>query len=132
MKQITLFVATLCASCGQLFAADRPNVVAILADDLGYGSVGCYGADGKLVRTPNIDRLAREGRRFTDANTTSSVCSPTRYSVLTGRYGWRTSLKSGVLSVYSPLHIESTRLKLRISSIVVVIAHDWPLGTSGC
>lgn len=94
------------------FAADTPNVVIILADDYGYGSAGCYGADGKLIQTPNIDRLAREGRRFTDANTTSSVCSPTRYSVVTGRYCWRTSLTSGVLGTFSPLHIETTRLTL--------------------
>ena len=60
----------------------RPSILLILADDLGWGSVGSYGADPKLIRTPNIDRLAKEGRRFTDANTTSSVCSPTRYSVL--------------------------------------------------
>ncbi|MGV3660848.1 MAG: sulfatase family protein [Prosthecobacter sp.] len=93
-------------------AADTPNVVIILADDYGYGSAGCYGADGKLIQTPNIDRLAREGRRFTDANTTSSVCSPTRYSVVTGRYCWRTSLTSGVLSTFSPLHIETTRLNM--------------------
>jgi len=92
--------------------APRPNVVLIVADDLGYGSVGCYGADPKLVRTPNIDRLAAEGRRFTDANTTSSVCSPTRYSVLTGRYCWRTSLKQEVLGTFAPLHIEPTRLTL--------------------
>jgi arylsulfatase A-like enzyme len=59
--------------------ADQPNVVIILADDLGYGSLNCYGADESLIRTPNIDRLARQGRRFTDANTPSSVCSPTRY-----------------------------------------------------
>lgn len=87
----------------------RPNIVIILSDDLGWGSVGCYGADPKLVRTPNIDRLAQEGRRFTDANTASSVCSPTRYGLLTGRYCWRTSLKYEVLSVGSPLHIETTR-----------------------
>ncbi len=92
--------------------AERPNVVIILSDDLGYGSVGCYGADSKLVRTPNVDRLAREGRRFTDANTTSSVCSPTRYSLLTGRYCWRTPLKHEVLGVFSPLHIEPGRLNL--------------------
>ena len=95
-----------------LFAADRPNIVIILADDYGYGSAGCYGADGNLVRTPSIDRLAKEGRRFTDANTTSSVCSPTRYSLMTGRYCWRTSAKSGVLSTFSPLHIETTRLNM--------------------
>ncbi len=89
-----------------------PNIIVILADDYGYGSAGCYGADGKLIRTPNIDRLAKEGRRFTDANTTSSVCSPTRYSVLTGRYCWRTSLTHEVLGVFSPLHIEPTRLNM--------------------
>jgi len=86
-------------------AADpRPNIVLVLADDFGYGSAGCYGANPALVKTPNIDRLALEGRRFTDANTTSSVCSPTRYSVLTGRYCWRTSLKHEVLSTFAPLH----------------------------
>jgi arylsulfatase A-like enzyme len=90
----------------------KPNIVVILADDYGYGSAGCYGADGKLVRTPHIDRLAREGRRFTDANTTSSVCSPTRYSLLTGRYCWRTSLTHEVLGTFSPLHIETTRLNM--------------------
>ena len=94
-------------------AAERPvNIVVILADDYGYGSSGCYGADGKLVRTPNIDRLAREGRRFTDANTTSSVCSPTRYSLMTGRYCWRTSLTHEVLGTFSPLHIETNRLNM--------------------
>ena len=89
-----------------------PNVVVILADDYGYGSVGCYGADGRLIRTPNIDRLAREGRRFTDANTTSSVCSPTRYSLMTGRYCWRTALTHEVLGTFSPLHIETNRLTI--------------------
>ncbi len=93
-----------------LFAAERPNVVVILSDDLGWGSVGCYGANPELVRTPNIDRLAKEGRRFTDANTTSSVCSPTRYAMMTGRYCWRTSLMSEVLGTTAPLHIETTRL----------------------
>lgn len=92
--------------------ASTPNIVIILSDDYGYGSAGCYGADGKLVQTPHIDRLAREGRRFTDANTTSSVCSPTRYSVLTGRYCWRTSLTHEVLSTFAPLHIEPTRLTI--------------------
>ena len=93
-------------------AADRPNIIVILADDYGYGSAGCYGADPKLVRTPAIDRLAAEGRRFTDGNTTSSVCSPTRYSLLTGRYCWRTTLDHEVLGTFSPLHIETTRFNL--------------------
>jgi len=63
---------------------DRPNVVLILADDLGYGDVGCYGAT--KLQTPNIDKLAREGRRFTDAHSASAVCSPSRYGLLTGEY----------------------------------------------
>lgn len=90
-------------------AADRPNIVIILADDLGYGSLNCYGADESHVRTPNIDRLAKHGRRFTDANTPSSVCSPTRYGLLTGRYDWRTNQKHGVINTTDPLHIETSR-----------------------
>lgn len=101
------------ALAAQLHAAERlPNIVVILADDYGYGSCGCYGADSTLIRTPSIDRLAQEGRRFTDANTTSSVCSPTRYSLMTGRYCWRTSLTHEVLGTFSPLHIETNRLTL--------------------
>lgn len=102
----------LVAGAGAASGASTPNIVVILADDYGYGSATCYGANPKLIQTPNIDRLVREGRKFTDANTTSSVCSPTRYSLLTGRYCWRTSLKHGVLGVASPLHIEPTRLNL--------------------
>ncbi len=86
-----------------------PNIVIVLADDLGYGSVGCYGAAEELVRTEHIDRLAREGMKFTDANCPSSVCTPTRYGLLTGRYCWRSPLKSGVLNVLDPLLIETDR-----------------------
>ena len=107
MRSLLCLLLTLTAS-----AADRPNIIVILSDDYGYGSAGCYGADPKLIRTPAIDRLAAEGRRFTDGNTTSSVCSPTRYSLLTGRYCWRTTLKHEVLGTFSPLHIEPTRLNL--------------------
>jgi arylsulfatase A-like enzyme len=87
----------------------RPNIVVILADDLGYGSVGCYGADPALLSTPRIDRMANEGRRFLDANTPASICSPTRYGLLTGRYSWRTKIKFGVLAQTSPLWIEPQR-----------------------
>jgi arylsulfatase A-like enzyme len=90
----------------------KPNIVIILADDLGYGSVGAYGANEKVVRTPSIDRLAEEGRRFTNAYTPSSVCSPTRYGLLTGRYDWRTGEKYGVLGSRSPLHIRTDRPNL--------------------
>ena len=111
--QLTVLLLTPLAALQAADAAKtQPNIVVILADDYGYGSAGCYGADGKLIQTPHIDRLAKEGRRFTDANTTSSVCSPTRYSVLTGRYCWRTSLTHEVLGVFSPLHSEPTRLTM--------------------
>jgi arylsulfatase A-like enzyme len=90
-------------------AAMPPNIVYILADDLGYGDVSCFNPDSK-IRTPNIDRLAREGMRFTDAHSNSSVCTPTRYGVLTGRYAWRSKLKRGVLGGYSQPLIEPGRL----------------------
>ena len=89
-------------------ATRRPNILVILADDLGWGSLACCGAEG--LKTPNIDRLAREGRRFTSAYAPGSVCSPTRYGLMTGRYYWRTSVKDGeVLLPDGPLHIEPDR-----------------------
>ena len=75
---LSVVVMLLISSGSITAAADRPNIVIILADDLGYGSLNSYGADLSLIHTPNIDRLAEQGRRFTDANTPSSVCSPTR------------------------------------------------------
>lgn len=110
----------------------RANVVVILADDLGFGSVGCYGAAAGLVRTPHIDRLAREGRRFVDATTPCSVCTPTRYALLTGRYCWRTPLTHGVLGVFEPLMIEPARPTL--ASLLKAQGYDtaavgkWHLG----
>ncbi|MCB1124339.1 MAG: sulfatase-like hydrolase/transferase, partial [Verrucomicrobiae bacterium] len=68
-------------------AADKPNVVIIFADDVGYGDTSCYGAT--KVRTPNIDKLASEGRRFTDAHAASAVCTPSRYCLVTGEYAFR-------------------------------------------
>ncbi len=70
-------------------AADKPNIVFILADDLGIGDVGCYGGDRCLIETPNIDALAASGLRFTDAHPSASVCGPTRQALMTGRYPWR-------------------------------------------
>lgn len=87
----------------------RPNVIVILTDDLGYADVASYG--GKIA-TPNIDRLAQSGVRFTDAHSPSSVCSPTRYGLLTGRYSWRSPLKQGVLGGLSPRLIEPNRMTL--------------------
>lgn len=71
------------ATVSSLWAATKPNVVLIFADDLGYGDVRCYAAT--KLKTPTIDRLAKEGRRFTDAHSASAVCSPSRYGLLTGK-----------------------------------------------
>lgn len=92
--------------------ADRPNIVLVVADDLGFGSVGAYGADHDLVQTPNIDQLAEQGLKFDRAYTTGSVCSPTRYAMLTGRYSWRTEMKTGVVNPNQPLLIEPDRLTM--------------------
>lgn len=86
-----------------------PNLVYILVDDMGYGDVSSLNPDSK-IQTPHIDRLAKEGMIFTDAHTSSSVCTPTRYNVLTGRYNWRTKLKQGVLDGYGPPLIKEDRL----------------------
>lgn len=83
--------------------SQRPNIVFILADDLGYGSINAYGADKSLVRTPNIDRISETGMRFTNVSTPASICTPTRYGFLTGRYPWRSPLKFGVTNPVDPL-----------------------------
>ncbi len=88
-----------------------PNIVFILADDMGYGDVSCNNPDAK-IKTINIDKLAKEGMRFTAAHSSSSVCSPSRYSILTGRYNWRSRLKAKVLDSYSPPLIDSSRLTI--------------------
>jgi len=88
---------------------NKPNIIFIMADDMGYGDLGCYNKDSKIP-TPNADRLAAQGMRFTDAHAPSAVCTPTRYGVLTGRYSWRTRLKKGVLNGYSPCLIDTSRM----------------------
>ncbi len=102
-----LFNCSLAASALQA-APEKPNIVVILCDDLGYGDVRVYYPEGK-VETPRMDALAREGMRFLDSHSPSSLCTPTRYGVVTGRYCWRTKLKQGVLNGYSPALIEPGR-----------------------
>ena len=92
--------------------ASRPNIVVILADDLGYGDLGCYNSASK-VPTPNLDRLAQQGLRFTDAHSPSTVCTPSRYSLMTGRMCFRTGYRGGVFTgVGGPSLIEKERLTL--------------------
>jgi len=112
-------------------ARQNPNIVYILCDDLGYGDVRCLNLQGKIL-TPNIDRLATQGMIFTDAHSSSSVCSPTRYGIMTGRYSWRSRLKSGVLGGMSPPLIESGRLTvasfLKQHSYHTAAIGKWHLG----
>ncbi|MFY0653494.1 MAG: arylsulfatase [Cyclobacteriaceae bacterium] len=108
MKGSTLKLICVCAIMCNGFLSiaqqqNKPNVIFILADDFGYSSLNCYGADKNLVRTPNIDRLAEKGMKYTNAYTAASVCSPTRYSFLMGRYPWRSEMKYGTWGVTSRL-----------------------------
>lgn len=109
----------------------KPNIIFIMADDMGYGDLGCYNEDSKIP-TPNMDALAAEGIRFTDAHSPSAVCTPTRYGVLTGRYCWRSRLKKGVLGGYSPALIESGRMTvaslLKQHSYATACIGKWHLG----
>ena len=102
LRQFALLVAVVVPVTPLYSAAPaKPNIVYILADDLGYGDVGCYNPASKIP-TPNMDRLAKEGMRFTDAHSPSAVCTPTRYALLTGRYAWRTRLQRNVIGPFSP------------------------------
>ncbi len=106
----TVGVAVAAALAGR--AAASPNVVVILADDLGYGDVQSYNPTRGKIPTPAIDRLAAQGMRFTDGHSSSGVCSPSRYTLLTGRYHWRTRLQSGIVDTFGPPLIAPDRLTI--------------------
>lgn len=85
--RILLLALAVGLTVSPVFARERPNIVIIYTDDLGYGDVSAYGATA--LKTPNIDRLAREGVRFTDGHSAAATCTPSRYALLTGEYAWR-------------------------------------------
>ena len=125
-----LFLTWICLSF-QPVAPSNPNIVYILADDLGYGDVSVYNPEGK-IETPNIDKLASQGMRFTDAHSPSSVCTPTRYALMTGRYPWRSRLPVGVLRGYSRTLIEHDRATvaslLKKNGYETGVVGKWHLG----
>ncbi|MEO2089754.1 MAG: arylsulfatase [Gemmataceae bacterium] len=131
MSRTTLLGLLALAAVLPAAAADKPNVVYILADDLGYGDVGCYNPKSKIP-TPYIDRLAKEGLRFTDAHSPSAVCTPTRYALLTGRYAWRTRLQRNVLGPFSQPLIAEKQLTvptmLREQGYATACIGKWHLG----
>ena len=102
-KNYYVLIVAIIFSCAPQVSTkrQRPNIIYILADDLGFGDLSFYNKDSK-IKTPNLDRLAASGMSFMDMHSTSSVCTPSRYSILTGEYGWRTGLKKGVLWSYGP------------------------------
>lgn len=126
---VILFCATVLVA--RPINTDKPNVIFILADDMGHGDVGAFNKDAK-IKTPKLDRMAADGMCFMDAHTSSSVCTPTRYGILTGRYNWRSTLKSGVLGGASPALIERERTTvasmLKRSGYTTAYIGKWHLG----
>jgi arylsulfatase A-like enzyme len=106
-----LFINTNCASSQttEKTKTKKPNIIYILADDLGIGDLSIYNENSK-IQTPHLDKMGKEGLKFTDAHTSSSVCTPTRYGIITGRYNWRTPLKEFVTWGNSPSLIKKNRL----------------------
>lgn len=105
----TILAIGLLACVSSLSQAAKPNIVFVLCDDLGYGDIHCLNPDRGKIPTPGVDRLAKEGMIFIDAHSGSSVCTPTRCGLLTGRYSWRTRLQSGVAQGFSPCLIAAGR-----------------------
>ena len=107
MKKQVLLLFSLVLSA----LADKPNIILIYVDDMGYGDASCLNPKSKF-KTPNIDRLAKEGMTFTDGHCSDTVCTPSRYGLLTGRYSWRTTLKRGVMGAEGTCLITNGRMTL--------------------
>lgn len=106
---LKLVAFTLLCSLLTTVHAAKPNIVFIMCDDLGYGDINCLAPKTCKIETPGADKLAREGMIFTDAHSGSSVCTPTRYGLMTGRYSWRTRLQKGVVTGFAPSLIDKNR-----------------------
>lgn len=136
MKKVFAVLVLALLPCGLMphARAAAPNIVYILADDLGYGDVHCLNPERGKIPTPHMDQLAADGMVFTDAHSSSSVCTPTRYGILTGRYNWRTHLQKHVLNGYSQPLIAKDRLTvagvLKEQGYNTAAIGKWHLGLS--
>ena len=123
-----LLLNLICATAA--FAA-KPNVIVIYVDDMGYGDASCLNPEAKF-RTPHIDRLANEGMTFTDGHSSDTVCTPSRYGLLTGRYSWRTTMKRGVMGAEGACLITEGRMTLasflRDNGYTTGMVGKWHLG----
>lgn len=111
------------------YAQNRPNVILIYADDLGYGDLSCYGAT--QIATPNLDRLAQQGIRFTNAHSTSATCTPSRYALMTGTYPWRkkgTGILPGDAALIIPTDRQNLATVFRNAGYATAVVGKWHLG----
>jgi len=117
---------------GQALKNNHPNIVLIYSDDVGYGDVSCYGAN--TIATPNIDKLAAAGTRFSNAHTTSATCTPSRFSLLTGQYAWRkkgTNVAPGNASLIIPVDKGTLPRMLQGAGYTTGVVGKWHLGLGG-
>ena len=114
--RLLFLLAAACCLAPLAHSAEKPNIVYIICDDLGYGDIHCLAPKTSKIATPHADQLAAQGMTFTDAHSGSSVCTPTRYGIMTGRYSWRTRLQKGVVTGFA---------------VTIWMANDWQIMLGG-
>jgi arylsulfatase A-like enzyme len=126
---VVIFVFNLTSVSAQSTKARKPNIILIYTDDLGYGDLSCYGTSA--IATPNMDSLAKSGVRFTNAHTTSATCTPSRFSLLTGKYAWRkqgTGIAPGDASMIIPVTTKTLPGMLQKAGYNTAVIGKWHLG----
>ena len=134
MRFLCAILLSVTPALGQAAAAEKPNIIVIMADDLGYGDIGCYGAKPKNLKTPHIDKLAANGLRFTSGYCSASTCTPTRFSFLTGKYAFRQS-NTGIAPPNGPAiiqpGIETLPTLMKKAGYATAVIGKWHLGLGG-